>query len=260
MFRRVLAALAAVVALVAPVASPGFQAPPALEALVGEVLEFRIRWGAIPAATASLEVLPGEDGLLTFRARARTLPYVDAIFPVRDTIESTVRPPNPTVVRFRKKTQEGWKKSREDLVFFDPQKGSTQSFRDGRPRRTLLVPPGVQDPLSSFYAFRVMPLEGRDTVEMDITDGNRLVTGSVSVLQRETVKTPLGTFSTVLVEPSIEGIGGIFQKSPGARVLIWLTDDRWRRPVKLQSAVVVGSFTAELVRITPPAPRPPDPE
>lgn len=252
--------LAVLAPLWAPAPSPGFQAPPTLEDLVGEVLEFRVRWGAIPAATATLEVLPGEDGLLTFRAKARTLPYVDTIFPVRDTIESTVLPPNPTVVRFRKKTQEGWKKSREDLVFFDPEGGSSQSFRDGKPRRNLLVPPGVQDPLSSFYAFRVMALEGRTTVEMDITDGNRLVTGTVSVLKRETVRTPLGTFPTVLVEPRIEGIGGIFQKSPGARVLIWLTDDEWRRPVKLQSAVVVGSFTAELVGVTPPAPRPPVPE
>ena len=72
------------------------------------------------------------------------------------------------------------------------------------------------------------------------------------VLDRVVVKTPAGTFNTVRIEPKIEGVGGVFKKSPGARVLIWLTDDRWRRPVKLQSKVVVGHFTAELVEIIPP--------
>ena len=53
----------------------------------------------------------------------------------------------------------------------------------------------------------------------------------------------------MLVEPKLEGIGGVFKKSPGARVLIWLTYDARRLPVKLQSKVAVGHFTAELTKV-----------
>ncbi len=232
--------------------------PPTLAALQGETLEFSIRWGVIPAATASLEVSSAGDGFVKLRAVARTLPYIDTVFRVRDVVESTVRLEGPSLVRFYKKTREG-RRSREDEVLFDGEAGEAHFFRDGKARGTLLVPAGVQDPLSSFYAYRTMTVSGGETVSMEITDGRRLVIGEVSVLKRESVKTPAGTFRTVLVEPRIEGIGGVFSKSPGARILIWLTDDEWRRPVKLQSAVAVGSFTAELTRIIPPAPPPPDP-
>ncbi len=241
-------------------ASPGLEAPPSLASLQGETLEFRVRWGVIPAATASLAVLPAGEGTVKLRAVARTLAYIDTVFPVRDEIESTLRLAGPSALRYRKVAKEGWGKTREDEILFDAAAGVARAFRDGEPRKSLLVPPGIQDPLSCFYAYRTLDLPGDEEARLDVTDGKRLITGTVAVLRRETVETPAGRFSTVLVEPRLEGIGGVFKKSPGARILIWLTDDGWRRPVKLQSEVSVGSFTAELTRIHHPALPPPDPE
>ncbi|MBE0617157.1 MAG: DUF3108 domain-containing protein [Proteobacteria bacterium] len=240
-------------------ASPALEPPPTLASLQGETLEFSVRWGPLPAATASLAVLPAGDGVVKFRASARTLAYIDTVYPVRDQIESTVRLLGPAVLRYRKIAKDGWGKSREDEIRFDDTLGLARAFRNGNPRKTLLVPPGVQDPLSCFYAYRALDLPGDEVARLDITDGSRLVTGTVAVLKRETVQTPAGTFRTVLVEPRIEGIGGVFRKSPNARILIWLTDDGWRRPVKLQSEVAVGSFTAELIRLDHPAPPLPGP-
>ncbi len=239
-------------------AAAAFPPPPRLDALKGERLEFRVRWGVIPAARASLEVLEAGGGRIRFRAKARTLPYIDALYPVRNRVESTVLPGSVRPLRYFKHAKEGWGKPRRVEVLFDPERGTARYFRNGALRKELLVPPGVQDPLSCFYAYRTMPLPDDRTVTFDITDGKKLVTGTVRVLGRETVRTPAGTFRTVKVEPRIEGIGGIFKKSPGARIFIWLTDDGRRMPVKLQSEVIVGAFTAELVAVTPPAPRPPD--
>lgn len=241
-------------------ASPGLEAPPRLASLQGETLEFRVRWGVIPAATASLAVLPAGDGTVRLRAVARTLAYIDSVFPVRDEIESTLRLAGTSALRYRKVAREGWGKTREDEIHFDETAGIARAFRDGQPRKSLLVPPGIQDPLSCFYAYRALDLPGDEEARLDITDGKRLITGTVAVLGRETVETPAGRFRTVLVEPRLEGIGGIFKKSPGARILLWITDDGWRRPVKLQSEVVVGSFTAELTRVDHPALPPPGPE
>ena len=71
---------------------------------------------------------------------------------------------------------------------------------------------------------------------------------------RETLKTPAGTFDTIIVEPVLEGVGGIFKKSPGATLRVWLTDDAYRYPVKVKSDVAVGSFTALAAEIRAPAP------
>ncbi|GAB4252335.1 DUF3108 domain-containing protein [Deferrisoma sp.] len=234
--------------------------PPRLADLVGERLEFRVRWGVIPAARASLEVLPGPGGTVRFRARARTLPYIDTLYPVRNRVDSTVALGSLVPLRYFKRAKEGWGDPREVEVLFDPERGTSRYFRNGNLKKELLVPPGVQDPLSSFYAYRTRPVPDDAPVHLDITDGKKLVTGTVAVLGRETVETPAGRFATVKIEPKIEGIGGIFKKSPGARIFIWLTDDTRRMPVKLQSEVIVGSFTAELTAAhLPPGLAPPHP-
>ena len=66
-------------------------------------------------------------------------------------------------------------------------------------------------------------------------------------MRRETVEVPAGSFDTWLLEPSLEHVGGVFKKSPNARMRIWITADQRRILVKLSSKVIVGHFTAELL-------------
>jgi hypothetical protein len=230
--------------------STALEPPVPLPRLAGETLEFRVRWGIIPAAKATLEAVEEGGGKLRLRARAETLPVVRTVYPVQELIESTVTLPGARVARYYKKGKEGWgSKQHEEEIVFDHAAGLANYEKDGKPKEPLKVPPDVHDPLSCFYAYRTMAI-GDQPISLEITDGRKLVSGSVSVLRRETVETPAGAFRTIVIEPKIEGIGGIFKKSPGARILIWLTDDQWRRPVKLQSKVIVGHFTAELVKIS----------
>jgi hypothetical protein len=225
--------------------------PRPLSKLAGEDLEFRVRWGAIPAGKASLEVIDEGGGRLTFRAKARSLPVLRNIYPVEELIESTVTLPGPRAQRYYKRAKEGWGPAQKDEVLFDYDVGTARLTRNEKPKATVPIPALVHDPLSVFYAYRTAAGIEDGPVTLAITDGAKVVDGVITVLGRETLETPAGVFRTILVEPKIEGIGGIFKKSPGARILIWLTDDEWRRPVKLQSKVVVGHFTAELVKIGP---------
>jgi hypothetical protein len=106
--------------------------------------------------------------------------------------------------------------------------------------------------LSSFYVFRSLPVPESGSVALNVSDGKKVVHGVITVIGKETVKTPVGTFETMIIEPELEGLGGIFKKSPGARILIWITDDERRMPVKLQSEVSIGHFTALLTKVTYP--------
>lgn len=221
--------------------------PPELASLAGERLEFRLRWGVITAAEATLEVEALPSGELLFRATARTVPFLDVIYPVRDLVESNVRLPGPRAKHYYKRAREGHGEARTEEIFFDSTSGQARLERNGEVLETLTVPAEVQDPLSCLYAYRAAVVADDGTIELPITDGKRVINGRVRVHGRETLDTPAGRFDTVIVEPDIEALGGIFKKSPGARIFIWLTDDKWRRPVKLQSKVSVGHFTAELV-------------
>ena len=83
----------------------------------------------------------------------------------------------------------------------------------------------------------------------EVTDGKRVIAGAFREVGRERLRTPAGEFATVVVEPTIEGLGGVFRKSKKAKLRIWFTDDAWRRPVRFYSEVAVGSFTMELTRL-----------
>ncbi|MDH3746525.1 MAG: DUF3108 domain-containing protein, partial [Acidobacteriota bacterium] len=123
--------------------------------------------------------------------------------------------------------------------------GTVTYRRDEQEQGSLEVTPGARDALASFYAFRTLDFEGEE-VELDITDGKKVVTGIVKVLGRDKIRTPAGTFQTIKIEPRIEGVGGVIKKSSGARLFIWLTDDEWRRPVKVRTRVALGRVTAVL--------------
>jgi hypothetical protein len=66
---------------------------------------------------------------------------------------------------------------------------------------------------------------------------------AVKFLGYQQIEVEAGTFNCVLVEPLMKE-GGLF-KSEG-RIIIWMTNDERKIPVKVSTKVVVGSIDAEL--------------
>jgi len=65
----------------------------------------------------------------------------------------------------------------------------------------------------------------------------------VKFLGRQELEVEAGTFNTVVVEPLVKE-GGLF-KSEG-RIVIWLTDDERKIPVRVNTKVLIGSIDVEL--------------
>ena len=63
------------------------------------------------------------------------------------------------------------------------------------------------------------------------------------VHRREKVKTIFGTMNCLVIEPKLKN-EGIFKQS--GKITIWVSDDAYKIPVKLESAVAFGSFVAVL--------------
>jgi len=231
--------------------------PPDLATLVGERLEFRLKWQGIPAADATLEVEDGGDGRILFKATAKTVGLADFLYPVESRIVSTALVDGFRAERYVKDGHEGREPSEVEEIVFDLRAGTATRIEDGEAREPVAVPPDVRDPFAAFYAFRVTQPDSEGVVGMTISDGKRTKAGKVRVVAKERVKTPAGTFDTIKIAPEIEGLGGVFKKSPGATLYIWVTDDEWRRPVMLRSKVSVGSFTARLTSWSHPAAKEP---
>ncbi len=217
----------------------------------GERLTYALKWTIIPAGEAVLEVRPLTtiNGVPAyhFMLTAKSTPFIDRIYKVRDRIEGFVDTEMKGSMLYKKKQREG--SVRKDvMVVFDTASNQARYYKSGKIRKELPISVGTFDPLSAFYYSRSLKLKENSVIQKPVSDGKRWVIGKAHVVRRETIKLASGdTYDTYLLEPDLSHVGGVFEKSKDAKLQLWVTADRRRIPVKIKSAVVIGSFTGELV-------------
>jgi hypothetical protein len=225
----------------------------------GERLTFVLKWTIIPAGEAVLEVLPQEHmagiDAYHFVLTARSNAFVDPFYMVRDRIDAWADGGMNHSLLYRKKQHEG--STRRDItVSFDWKDLTVQYINQGEVREPIPITAGTFDPLSIYYWSRSANLVVGGRIQRSVTDGKKHILGVADVVRRETVRVPAGTFETFLIEPDLAHVGGVFEKSPDAKIQLWVSADYRRLPVKLTSKVIVGSFSGELVSVSGTGPLP----
>jgi hypothetical protein len=216
----------------------------------GERLHFVLRWSAIPVGRATLEVMEnvkiGEENAFHFVFTARTNKFADLFFKVRDRVDAYTDEKITRSLVYLQKQREGSRK-RDIRVLLDHANSVAHYFRPGKNTRTIPIRPGTFDPLSLFYAFRLQEIRENMTLSAPVTDGKKCVTGIAKIIRVETIRVQSREYKAFLVEPDMKDVGGVFEKTKDAKFRVWITADRHRIPVKIESEVIVGRFTAELV-------------
>ena len=219
----------------------------------GEKLTFELKWAFIPAGEAVLEVLPLEtvQGVTSyhFALTVRSNAFIDNFYKVRDRIDAFADLEMTHALLYKQKQQEGTTQ-RDIVVNFSWEKFQAQYTNFNNQQAPIDIFPGSFDPLSAFYFVRLFEPKKKLMLERPVTDGKKCIIGKAFFIKKETVTVAAGTYDTYLMEPETEKIGGVFEKSQGAKIQIWITADQRRIPVKIKSKVVVGSFTGELVSVT----------
>lgn len=232
----------------------------------GERLSFQIYWSFIPAAHVTLEVIPvfkGELGKIEqgehvppdkdavhgaayhFILSAKTLPVVDLIYKYRERVDSYVAASIQHTLLY-KKAQES-RHPRDIVVLFDWQKGVAQYTNYSAAIDPIPIQPGTLDPLAALYYIRTQMLDDNFSLEQWVTDGKKLSRGKATFVQKEILSMQGKTYRAIKIEPDLRDVKGVFEKSPGAKLYIWLTDDERKLLLKVKSKVAVGSFVAELL-------------
>jgi hypothetical protein len=218
-----------------------------------ERLVYDVSWGllSVGQATLSVEEAVEFSGRTAYHVVSRAVSngFCDAFYKVRDLNESWVDALTLTSLGYAKKLREGHF-FRDEWVAYDP--GRRQFFAKTVNRDSTFsvkagtIPAAVQDILSSLYYVRSQPLEPGGSVILDVNtkDNWPLV---VRVVKRETIRTPAGTFKTVLVEPALRAEGLFIQK--GRNLQVWLSDDPRRVPVLMKVEVFFGHVTARLSKM-----------
>jgi hypothetical protein len=110
----------------------------------------------------------------------------------------------------------------------------------------MSIPPYVLDVLGAFYYVRTQNLRVGFPIYMTNHDNAKTYELKVIVQRRETVEVSAGKFKCIMVEPQLRG-DAIFQQK--GELWVWLTDDQYKIPVQMKSAVFIGSITTELKKI-----------
>ena len=215
---------------------------------VPEKLVFDLTWTGVKAGTSTLETV-NDNGRTKIISTARSVDWVSFFYTVDDRIESLLRyEQTPSSVclpeNYRVKLREGRHRRHKESIF-DHANGQVTfiDHLEGK-RKTYKIDGKTYDPLTSFYYVRTLKLEVGKSVYVNVFDSKKLWNVEVQVLRKERIKTKLGKFDTVVIKPLLKS-EGIFSKK--GDVYIWLTDDKKRIPVKLESKVAIGSITATLV-------------
>lgn len=223
---------------------------PKLPFASGEKLHYEVRWRLVPAGEAEL-VVGREDGALhrwKVTAKASSIGYVSNIYKVDDEYQSIFRSPTLCSSEIRKTINEGERHRLQTILFDQRRRLAVMSDRastgSAPPRQAQSsIPDCVHDILSAIYFVRSRPLTVGQSIEIPVNDGSRTVPLRVEVQAKEAIKTSLGVFQTIRVEPDL--FSGNLYKDKG-RMFVWFSDDANHLPVQLSAQITVGTITASL--------------
>ncbi len=216
-----------------------------------EGLKYGIYYSFIKAGTAYIKTrgLTNVNGKKAYliQTTAFSASVIDSVFKVRDVNYSWLDANTFHSLGYSQSVREGNYK-RDEWVTFDNENGRFygQVQKKEEPKLIAgLLDIEVLDMLSSLYYVRTQPLEIGKDVTFDIINREKQYPLVVKVLGKETVKTDAGKFDCWVVEPQFRGEGIFVAK--GKSLKVWLTDDKYRMPVKMSVEVFIGSVYAELL-------------
>ena len=211
---------------------------------LGEKLVFDVGYSFIVAGEAVMTIpkidtmfgRPVYETVFT----VRSTPTFAWIYKVEDRYESFLDMQGVFPWRFIQSVREGSYR-REFNAWFDQVKNVAYADKKQYP-----IPPYVYDAVSAFYYVRTLDYSKSKVGEKILLQNffkDSTYSLAVKFLGRQRIDVDAGTFDCIIIEPLMKE-GGLF-KSEG-RVIIWLTDDKRKIPVKVSTKVVIGSIEAEL--------------
>lgn len=171
----------------------------------------------------------------------KTNPSYDWIYKVRDRYESFIDTATLQPYRFIRNISEGGYKKYENITF--NKAANTAVTKDG----VFKVPECVQDVLSAMYYARNIDFDRykvNDKIPFQMFLDNEVFNMYIRYLGKETIKTRYGKFKAIKFKPLLLK-GTIFEG--GEKMTVWVSDDRNKIPLRVESPIVVGSVKIDMM-------------
>ena len=210
-----------------------------------QTLTYAVDWRVFPAGTAVLHFeATGSSERIT--ANADTIGAINLLFHVGDKFQSTFDREKGCTDEFDKQTVEGRRQVNSTLKLDYTQGKSILDEKNmvtGQNKHVETPIPGcLTDLLTGIYYASSQPMEVGKTFVIPVVDALHTVPVTMKVEGREEIKTTLGTFKTIRVQPTADA--GVVKNR--GNIWIWYTDDERHLPVQMRARLFWGTITFRL--------------
>jgi hypothetical protein len=218
---------------------PGFSFPPK------QTLTYTVDWRVFPAGTAVLHFEAAGDREKV-SANAETTGAINLLFHVSDRFQSSFDRTKGCTNEFDKQTVEGRRQISSTLKLDYDQSKSILDEKNVVNGQTKHVEQPIQgcltDLLTGIYYASSQPMEVGKSFVLPVVDAMHTVNVTMKVEGKEEIKTPVGTFKTVRVQPTADA--GVVKNR--GNIWIWYTDDDRHLPVQMRARLFWGTITFRL--------------
>lgn len=227
---------------------PGFRFP------LGTTFYYKAEWRLFSAGIASITLEQDASGQHRIRASADSIGFVARLYHVHDNFQSLFNPKTFCSAELSKRTEEGSRRRESKLQFdYVRRKSVFEELNTKSGEKKHLendIPPCSTDVLSGLFYASSLPLEPGKSYTFPVNDGGKTVDLEARVETREQIKTDVGTFNTLRVQP----LPNTEILKRRGNIWIWFSDDADRIPVQMRGRMGWGTITIRLTRIErPPA-------
>lgn len=220
----------------------------------GEEVVLSARYLSMEAGKVTIGVLPSKKinnkKAFHFYASGKTTSIFSLFYTVKNRIDAlwdpSVKKPISLAInayetkqKFKSRMYFDWKKRRADFL----EEGWSKKKGDYTEKKTWRLPKAAQDIVSAIFYTRTFPLEVGKTYVYNIFNDAKTVSASLMVDRRESLKTRLGYFNTLVLKPRFK-TKGKFKKT--GDISIWVTDDEYRQVIRVESKIKIGTIVASL--------------
>jgi hypothetical protein len=212
----------------------------------GEYLKYRVSYGAIDAGEVvmmvkSTSLKAGNRDLIHVEGTGKTLGSFNSFYRVNDKYESYMDKKGLFPWFFYRRVHEGGYKLNQDYVFYQDKKLVSTG------KKTLSIPIGIQDMISSFYYARTMNFKGMKigkVIEFSCFMDDQIWTLKTKYVGDEVIKIKAGSFKCHKFVPVVQ-TGRVFKSEKDLN--FWVTADENKIPILVKAKIPVGYVKLHLV-------------
>ncbi len=210
-----------------------------------QTLTYSVDWRVFPAGTAVLHFeATGNTERIT--ANADTIGAINLLFHVSDRFQSTFDRDKGCTYEFDKQTVEGRRQINTTLKLDYAQSKSILDEKNLVMGQSKHVETPVQgcltDLLTGIFYASSQPMALGQSFVIPVVDAMHTVPVTMKVEGREEIRTTLGAFKTLRVQPT--AAAGVVKNR--GNIWIWYTDDDRHLPVQMRARLFWGTITFRL--------------